>query len=374
MNEARSSRSALGRPVLLVSLAENYGGADVRVIQIARALHGRRPYAVAVLKDSTTHRRLESFALRALPVPFGRGDPRVALCLYRFVRQQGIEVVESHNPQSHIWSLIAARMAGVRTRIWTIHSDYRKAGTPLKSFVLDRLLRVGASLGCRFIVVSGREVEHLRSMGVPAGRIHFSANGVSAPEVTASSSLRSSLGGGAGTKILCGGARLDAIKGHSVLIKALQLLRSSCPDLRCVIFGDGPMKQRLQQEVAEAGLSDVVFFAGFRSDAAATVVECDLFCLPSHSEGMPFALLEAALLGVPAVVSAVGEIPSHFHHPDMARLVPPGDPNALAQEISWVLEHPKEAAEMAAAAKRMVLDRFSVARMTQDTFAVYDSI
>jgi glycosyltransferase involved in cell wall biosynthesis len=362
-----------GRPILLVSLSANHGGADVRVLQVARALHGYRPYAVAVLRNSTTHKLLEKAALNTLPVPFGRGDPRVAMCLYKYMRERRVEVVESHNPQSHLWSLVAALMAGVRRRIWTIHSDYRRVGTPLRAFVLTRLLKFGAGHGCRFIVVSGREAEYLHSIGIPADRIRLSVNGVPKPSGTASSSLRASLAWGQETKVICVVARLDAIKGHSVLFKALQQLRPSRAQLRCLILGDGPLKQTLRQEVAEAGLDDIVFFGGFRDDALAAVSECDLFCLPSYSEGLPFALLEAAMLGIPTVASAVGEIPGHFAHAEMARLVSPGDPAELAREIAWVLDHPRQAAGMAAAAKKMVIERFSVARMMQDVLTEYDS-
>lgn len=376
MNVRRHKRTLSNdgrRSILLVSLSTNHGGADVRVLQVARAMHGHRPYFVAVLKNSTTHRLLERSGLNILPVPFGRGDPRVALHLYRFMREHGIEVVDSHNPQSHLWSLVAAQMAGVRTRIWTIHSDYRLVGTSLRAFVLTMLLRIGVRHGCRFIAVSSRGVGYLQSVGIPVDRIRLSVNGVPDPSGIASTSLRASLAWGQGTKVICVAARLNAIKGHSVLFKALQQLRPAYRQLRCLVLGDGPLKETLRQEVADAGLSDIVVFAGFRDDAVAAVAECDLFCLPSFDEGLPFVLIEASMLGVPIVATAVGESPRYFAHPDMARLVPPGEPAALAREIAWVLGHPQQAAEMAGAAKKMALERFSVARMMCDTLAEYDS-
>jgi glycosyltransferase involved in cell wall biosynthesis len=358
------------RPVLLVALAKNYGGADVRVIQIARALHGSRPYAVAALQGSETHRALQSLSLNVLALPFGRADPRNLFALYAYMRGAHVGVVDTQNPQSHVWGLLAAQLAGVRRRVWTIHSDYRNAGSRWKAASLRHLLRLGRIGRCEFVVVSRQGADYLRSLGVPDSRIHVSHNAV--PDMQAADLALEEQRSSRKARVICIAGRLDPIKGHRFLFQALCGLRDRYPQLRSVVIGDGPAKQALQHEVARLKLEDIVSFTGFRADVHAVMARCDLFCLPSLSEGLPFAMLEAALLGIPTVASAVGEIPYHFHHGVTARLVPPGDVEELVREISWALDHPEKAAEMALRAKEMVRQHFSPARMFAETLAVYD--
>jgi glycosyltransferase involved in cell wall biosynthesis len=340
------------------------------MIQIARAMHGSRPYTIAVLRGSETHRLLQTLSLNVLALPFGRVDPRNLFALYRYIRRAHVEVVDTHNPQSHVWGLLAAQLAGVRTRVWTIHSDYRKVGSRRKATSLRHLLRLGRIGRCEFIVVSREGADYLRSFGVPEPRIHVSHNAVS--DMPAANLPDKEQRSSRTVSVICIAGRLDPIKGHRLLFQAIYGLRDRYPQLRSLVIGDGPAKQALQHEVARLRLENIVSFTGFRTDVHAVMAKCDLFCLPSLSEGLPFALLEAALLGIPAIATAVGEIPYHFRHGVTARLVPPGDAEALAREISWTLNHPDRAAEMALRAKQMVRQNFSSSRMLAETLAVYD--
>jgi glycosyltransferase involved in cell wall biosynthesis len=361
------------RPVVLVALAKRFGGAEVRILAIARALHGTRRYMVAVCAGSRLHHFLEAEGLNAFPLPYGRTDPRNFYALYRLIRREGFEVVDAHNPQSQIWGLWAARRARVPVKVWTVHSDYRTAGGSggWKPRALRTFIALGKRWDCRFIAVSQPIVDHLRASGVAGTRIILSPNASTVPRVEGPAGLRAALGWQT-NPVVTVVARLDPVKGHRVLLMALAALAADKPQLRCLVVGDGPERKSLRAAVAHLGLGARVHFTGFRADVPAILRESDLFCLPSLTEGLPFAVLEAAQLGLPLLLTRVGELPAYFRHGETARLVKPGDAHALARELRWLLEQRAEAAALARNAQRMVQARFAPERMIAETLHVYD--
>lgn len=160
-------------PVLLIDLAKHYGGAEVRVFDLAASLHGRRPYAVAALAGGPLHRRLEAAGLVSLPVPYARSDPRLVLFMLRAIRQGGVRVVDAHNPQSQFWGHLAALLAGAPVRISTVHSAYRfEHNGSLKGRAYEQVLRLNGWWGNHFITVSEVVSTYLRSIGIAAGQDH----------------------------------------------------------------------------------------------------------------------------------------------------------------------------------------------------------
>ena len=110
--------------VLVVDLAKRFGGADVRVLQLAEGLRGRSSCTVATLAGSPLHRRLAAAGLPRVPVTRRRGDPRIALDLARAARRGGFGAIDAHNPQSQLWALAAGLLARVPARVTTVHSQY----------------------------------------------------------------------------------------------------------------------------------------------------------------------------------------------------------------------------------------------------------
>ncbi|BAM03523.1 glycosyltransferase [Phycisphaera mikurensis] len=148
--------------------------------------------------------------------------------------------------------------------------------------------------------------------------------------------------------------RLERVKGHDVLLRALARLRASVPAARLTLVGDGPEAPALRSLAAELGLGDAVRFAG-RLDPAATAAllhASSVAVMPSRSEGLPLALLEAMAAGLPPVVTRVGGMPDALGEPPAGRIVAPEDPAALAASLAALLADPAARAALAAAAVR----------------------
>ena len=96
---------------------------------------------------------------------------------------------------------------------------------------------------------------------------------------------------------------MDDNKNHATVIKALSFLESK--NYKYVVCGVGPNKEKLNQMAADAGLSDKVILAGYRSDIPDILHAADLFVFPSFHEGLPVSALEAMACGLPLICSHI---------------------------------------------------------------------
>lgn len=163
----------------------------------------------------------------------------------------------------------------------------------------------------------------------------------------------------AGFAVLCVG-RLSPEKGHLILLEALARVRArGCP-AECVLVGDGPMRPVIERRVFQLGLEDAVRLVGSRpADRVREMYRSvNLVVLASFSEGVPVVLMEAMAAGCPVVATQVGGVPELIRDRLTGRLVAPGDAEALAEAVQWMLEHPVQARQMARRARRAVEGEF----------------
>ncbi len=359
---------------MVVDLAKRFGGADVRVLQLAQALRDRGvPCTVAALAGSPLHRRLAAAGLPRLPIARRRGDPRIVLDLAGALRAGGYGAIDAHNPQSQLWALKAGLLARVPARVATVHSQYlAEHGGSARGRSYEAVLRLNRRAGARFIAVSEATRDYLRSLGLPDDRLSLIPNAV-APAAPEPGGRAAVLGGWPADAWVAGiVARVEPVKGIDDLLDALADVRRDRPRARLLVVGDGRARPALEERAARLGLDgDAVRFTGFRDDVGALLSGLDAFCLPSHSEGLPFALLEATAHRLPLLVTGVGGMAALLDDGDTAHVVPPRDPAALAERLRALIDRPAEAAAMAGRAHDLVRARFSLDAMVEATLAVY---
>jgi glycosyltransferase involved in cell wall biosynthesis len=132
--------------------------------------------------------------------------------------------------------------------------------------------------------------------------------------------------------------RLTRVKGHDILINTFAQIREYFPGLNLVIAGDGEARRELEKLARKLGVEKEVEFTGFVSKERlrALLHRATVFALPSRSEGMPLALLEAMAAGVPSIATCVGGVPDVVSS-GAGILVPPNNPGALAEGLARVL-------------------------------------
>ncbi|MBI4531145.1 MAG: glycosyltransferase, partial [Candidatus Latescibacteria bacterium] len=122
------------------------------------------------------------------------------------------------------------------------------------------------------------------------------------------------------------------------------------------------------------GVGDRVVFTGYRPDAARLMHALDLFVLPSWSEGLPVTILEAMASGKPVIATSVGGTPEVVVDGETGTLVPPGNPERLAEAILYHLEHPEVSRGMGEKGLERVRSGFSLKRMIDQTFRLYERV
>jgi glycosyltransferase involved in cell wall biosynthesis len=201
-------------------------------------------------------------------------------------------------------------------------------------------------------------------LGLPSGLVRVVRNGVEPLQPAAGRRAGRVAGGG---RLVVGGVgRLTRQKGFDLLVEATRrLVREGWP-VEVRLAGAGRERDRLA--AAAAGLP--VRLAGFVGDVPGFLAELDVFCLPSRAEGLPLALLEAMMAGLPCLATAVGEVPAAAG--EAALVVPPGDVDALTRALGRLLGDPLLRAGLAEAARELAVRDFDVAAMVTATVAVYD--
>jgi len=169
--------------------------------------------------------------------------------------------------------------------------------------------------------------------------------------------------------------RLGPYKGHAFLISAFVKVKERLPSAHLLVVGQGPLKEQLQQQVAQVGLYDSVYFLGQRDDIPRILRAIDALVLPSiASEGMPRVILEAMAARVPCVATDVGGVPEVINSDRIGWLVPSKEPHALAAAMMAVASMPKaEVEEIIEAAQDRVRRLYSHEVVRQKLLNMYES-
>lgn len=153
-------------------------------------------------------------------------------------------------------------------------------------------------------------------------------------------------------------------KGTQYFIQAAHLVLQRYPDARFLVVGDSPDFAReygleIRKFCRVEGLDKAVVFTGFRRDIPAIMQACDVMVLASLQDPFPWVVLEAMAAGKPVVATNVEGVPEAVVHGKTGFLVPPADPQAMAEAIMTLLDDPKRAREMGAAGKARVRQEFT---------------
>jgi glycosyltransferase involved in cell wall biosynthesis len=168
-------------------------------------------------------------------------------------------------------------------------------------------------------------------------------------------------------------ANLRWTKDYPTLLRAAVAVTAQHPNVRFLAAGQGPLEAEIRAEAASLGLGDRLRILGYVDDTAALLSASDVFVLASLVEGLPIALLEAMAIGLPVVATAVGGTPKAVTDGVEGRLVPAGQPEALATAIGEVTGDADLRASMALAAGRRARE-FDIERAARHLESLYAEI
>ena len=161
--------------------------------------------------------------------------------------------------------------------------------------------------------------------------------------------------------------RLDPIKDHQTLFRAMESVQKLYPQVRLLVIGDGPEREHLE---GKAGRN--ILFLGNRDDVPDILRALDIFVLPSLFEGLPITVLEAMAVGKPVIASHVSGIPEEVEDGKTGILVPPADPAALGRAIELLAGDREKREQMGIEGKKRAEKYFTLERMVLETEELYE--
>jgi len=305
----------------------------------------------------------------------GDVDPLLVWGLYQLLWKGNYDLVHTHLIHADLYGTLAAKLARVPIILSTKHNDDAFRRHPFLAF-LDRLASKFAN---KVIVISNSlrrffvEVE-----GLDSGKIIRIYYGLDAAELgvhkLGGSSVREEFGIAADAPLVGIIARLDPQKGHAYLLTAFAKVAEALPGARLLVVGDGHLRRDLERRARELGIAHQAIFTGWRDDVPCIMAGIDLLVAPSLWEGFGLVLLEAMVAGRPIVASRVSAIPEVVADGETGILVPPKDPQALAEAILRLASDQELARRMGEAGRERIEERFSAKRMVKMTENLYDGL
>jgi len=344
-------RSAGGVALHVARIASGLDGVDGLVVEVAGPSDG--PVAMPV-------------PVREVLIPNGaaRGHPRAIARLRSIMATGGYALVHAHGLRAGIDCALAARsVARPPEVVVTIHNLMHSGVLgDARASVYRRAEWLAVMLSAHAFAPSEQIADHLKAT-IPraADRIEVLHLGVGSPDpARPAAEVRRELGVLPGGRLVVTAARLAPQKALEVMLEAVARLPG---DVVLAIAGEGPQEAELRALAADLGVADRVVFLGWTDDVAGYVAAADVFCLSSHWEAVALAAQEAVAVGTPVVSTDVGGMGELITDRESGRLVPTGDPDALAEALAEVLASEATGRRYAAAARLRLEAEFSTEAM-----------
>lgn len=347
-----------------------WGGQEIRILTEARGLI-RRGHHVELVCPAEARIFAEAPAygvpVRALPIGKKRLGPLMAM--RTFLRGNHFDVINTHSStDSWLAALACKTLVDAPPIVRTRHLSTAVNRSRSTRWLYEK--------GCAHIVVTGQalKAQLVRDNGFPAEQLTSVPTGIDLerfhPQLQ--DPARATLGLRSEVAYIGILATLRDWKGHTVLFDALTQLLPKYPDLRLLIIGDGPYRDRLDSRAEALGITDKLDFVGHRTDAERWLPAIDVFTLPSWGdEGVSQALMQAMACALPIVTTPVGSLTEVIHDGKTGLIVPPRDANALAAAIAKLLDDPALACRLGAAARELAVARCGESLMLDRMDAIF---
>lgn len=347
-----------------------WGGQEIRILTEARGMRDRGHLVELVCPpQARIYAAASAYGVPAHPLPIGKKRLGPLLAMRRFLAAHQFDVINTHSSTDAWLAALACKtLSKPPSMIRTRHLS-----TAVNQSAATRWLYLKASA---HVVVTGRALKSqlTHDNGFPAAHITSIPTGIDLDRFRpqAREAARAALGLPLETVFVGILATLRDWKGHTELFEALKLLLPVHPELRVLIIGDGPYRDRLDRRAADLGVADKLDFVGHRDNPEQWLPAIDVFVLPSWGdEGVSQALMQAMACALPIVTTPVGSLTEVVHHGQTGLIVPPRDAGALAAAINQLLTNPGEAQRLAAAARQLALAQCGLERMLDGMEAVF---
>lgn len=297
--------------------------------------------------------------------------------IYRYIKENGIDIVHTHSSKAGIVGRFAARWAGVKWIIHTVHGwSFNDFQSVLRRVFFIWLERLAARFTDRLVVVS--EHDRLKGLSHRIGnpgqyrRISYGIN----PSDFLSKDNGAKKGLGLEDADLAVGmvACFKPQKSPQDFVRLASIMTKKLPHLKFILVGDGHLRSGVEKLIRQFDLNEDVILTGWRKDVHEILPALDVLVLTSLWEGVPVCVLEAMAAQKPVVATDTGGVAEIVREGQTGYLVKPHDMAQMAERLHLLLEDEHLRRDMGLSAKRSLGEDFTVSNMSKNTEALYEEL
>ena len=347
----------------------NFGGAQRYVYELTQEVKKQRHDVVVLCgQEGGLVERLREGDVRVITIKSLERDISFAkefesfINIIKVLRKERPDVFHINSSKMGGLGALAGRLVGVKKIIFTTHGWAFNEQRPLwQKIIIKFFVWLTILLSHKTICVSEKTKRDTSGWPFIKRRLVIIKNGVRTFHLDPRESKLFTVGSI---------AELHGIKGLDILLKAWSKFRKN-HDGMLVIIGDGEERQNLENMALNLGISGSVVFKGFVEDARSQLLNFDVFCMPSRSEAMPYALLEAGLAGIPSIATSVGGIPEIIENGVNGILIPTENVEILFSSLVLLVEDEGLRKRLGTHLKASIQESFSFEKMIENTLSLY---
>ena len=367
--------------ILYTVTSAGFGGASLHVLQLMEHMVGQgHEVGLVAAPDPILTELARGLGVHIFPNPhFVRPlrpwkDFQALLFVFHAIRKFDPDIVSAHSTKAGL----AARLACALLHKPAIFTAHGWAFTEGKSLWIRHFLalieRLAAKVTRKFICVSEYDkrlalLYHVSSLA----KLKVIHNGMP-PDLYLKDSgerVRKELQLSNDEVLITMVARFVPQKDHNTLLRAIQSVNGK---YRLALVGGGELEHRFRERVRKQRVSEKVIVLGERRDIPEILRASDIFVLSTNWEGLPRSVIEAMMAGLPVVATHVGGVPELVEDGVTGFLVPPKDPQALAEALRKLIDDPELRKRMGQAGREKALREFTLDRMLRETERVYQEV
>jgi glycosyltransferase involved in cell wall biosynthesis len=350
--------------ILYVESSRSWGGQEYRTCLEINWLnaHGHQAWLICN-PDSQVHSKASELDTRLVTMPLrSRVDPLCSLRLWKFCRQNRIDLLKTYSSKDH-WICLPLFLCGIPLSRARCITD--PIGSRSRAFVFKH--------GCSQIVADASVIKRqlVEKHGIDPAKIEVIGSAVDLKKFEPPrdrTKFRHEIGLSDETPLIGNVGMIRPDKGQLELVKSARLVFQERPDARFVIVGQGTgiLKRgiNVRNAIDRAGFADKIIMAGYRWDTPNVYAACDIIVIASlRTEASPIVLREAFASGRPVIATKVGDIPEIVRHRENGLLIEPANTQALASAILEFISDPELAAYCAANGLLYATENFSFDKM-----------
>jgi glycosyltransferase involved in cell wall biosynthesis len=352
--------------ILYVESSRSWGGQEYRTCLEINWLnaHGHQAWLVCN-PDSQVHSKASELGTRLVAMSLrSRVDPVGSLRLWKFCRQNKIDLLKAYSSKDH-WICLPLFLCGIPLSRARCITD--PIGSRSRAFVFKH--------GCSQIVADASVIKRqlVEQHGIDPEKIEVIGSAVDLEKFSPPrdrTKFRREIGVDDDVPLIGNVGMIRPDKGQLELVKTVPLVLDKRPDARFVIVGQGTgiLKRgiNVRKAIDHAVLADKIIMAGYRWDTPDVYAACDMIVIASlRTEASPIVLREAFASGRPVIATKVGDIPEIVRDRENGLLIEPGNSQALASAILEFISDPELAARCAAKGFRYATENFSFDKMME---------